>query len=309
MNMKKSKLLLSVVCGCSVLALSGCKKGPAGSSKNKKDVEAVFAVTAYKAVPSTLDDYLEFGGDVDAASSVAVMPDTAGKISQVNVKIGQHVERNQILAAVNTSRPGMVFADSPVRSPVAGTVTYFPGVIGTSVSQQSVIAKISSVNELEIQTAVPERFVSRVSLNQNANLSFNAYPGEVFSAHIKEISPVLDITSRTMNIKFAIDSPDPRIKIGMYAKIKLVTEHREDAIVVPYGTVVSRNGEDFVFVAKKDGDKMRASFTPVKVGIRVDNNQEIVQGVSKDDLVIVKGQTLLSDGALVNIVTVTNEEK
>lgn len=305
--MKKSKLILSAICGCAVIAFSGCQKD--GDAKNKKEVEAVFAVNAYKAIPTTLDDYLEFGGDVDAASSVAVMPDTAGKISQVHVKIGQKVEKNQVLAAVDASRPGMVFADSPVRSPVAGTVTYFPGVVGTSVSQSSIIAKISSTNQLEIQTAVPERFISRISMNQKANLTFNAYPGEVFSAHIKEISPVLDITSRTMNIKFSIDSHDPRIKIGMYAKINLVTEHKENTIVVPYGTVISRNGEDYVFIVEKDGDKTKAVLSPVKVGIRVDNYQEILQGVTKDDLVIVKGQTLLSDGSLVNIITVTNEEK
>ena len=48
---------------------------------------------------------------------------------------------------------------------------------------------------------------------------------------------------------------------------------------------------------------------PVKVGIRVDNYQEILQGVTRDDLVIVKGQTLLSDDALINVVSVVNDEK
>lgn len=55
--------------------------------------------------------------------------------------------------------------------------------------------------------------------------------------------------------------------------------------------------------------KSKAVLSPVKVGIRVDNYQEILQGVTNGDLVIVKGQTLLSDGSLVNVVSVTNEEK
>lgn len=303
--MKKTIVITSAFV-LAALSLTSCsKKGPV----QKGEVETVFAVNAYKVSPTNLDDYLEFGGDVDASSSVAVMPDTAGKISQLHVKVGQKVTKGQILAAVDASRPGMVYAASPVRSPVAGTVTYFPGVVGTSVTQSSVIAKISSTNNLEIETSVPERFVSRISMNQKAKLSFNAYPGETFDAHIKEISPVLDTSSRTMSIKLAIDKQDPKIKIGMYAKINLVTEHKENTIVVPYGTVISRNGEDFVFIVEKDGDKTKAVLSPVKVGIRVDNYQEILQGVTKDDLVIVKGQTLLSDGSLVNIITVTNEEK
>ena len=236
------------------------------------------------------------------------MPDTAGKISQIYVKVGQKVTRGQIICAVDASRPGMVFAASPVRAPVDGTVVYFPCVIGTSVAQSSVVAKIASTTKLEIETSVPERFVSRIEMNQKAQLSFNAYPGEVFEAHVSEISPVLDTSSRTMNIKLTVDKQDAKIKIGMYAKIHLVTEHKQDVTVLPYGTVISRNGENYVFVAEQDGDKTKAHMVPVKVGIRVDNYQEILQGVTRDDLVIVKGQTLLSDGSLINVVAVTNEQ-
>ncbi len=306
--MKKANLFLLLICGC-VLTLSSCDKNSKKDAKAKGDVEAVFAVNAYKVEPSTLDDYLEFGGDVDAASSVAVMPDTAGKISQVYVKVGQKVSKNQILASVDASRPGMVFAASPVRAPIAGTVTYFPGVVGTSVAQSSIIAKVSSTNKLEIETAVPERFVSRISLNQKALLSFNAYPGETFEAYISEVSPVLDTSSRTMNIKLSIKKQDPRIKIGMYAKIHLITEHKENIVVLPYDSVITREDQNYVFIVEQDGEKSKAVLSPVKVGIRVDNYQEILQGVTNGDLVIVKGQTLLSDGSLVNVVSVTNEEK
>lgn len=302
--MKKSRFII-VISTLALVLLVSCNGG--GRARNRGDVEAVFAVNAYKVSPTSLDDYLEFGGDVDASSSVAVMPDTAGKISQLYVKVGQRVNRDQILAAVDASRPGMVYAASPVRAPVAGTVTYFPAVVGTSVAQSSIIAKISSTNDLEIETSVPERFVSRISMNQKAKLSFNAYPGEEFEAHIKEISPVLDTSSRTMSIKLAIDNQDPRIKIGMYAKIHLVTEQKQNVCVLPYGTVISRNGEDYVFLIKDEGEKKIAVLTPVKVGIRVDNLQEIVEGISKDDIVITKGQTLLSDGSQVNVISVAEE--
>lgn len=306
--MKKANVIItSAVLIAAGLFATGCKKADGG--KGKGDVEAVFAVNAYQVSPTNLDNYLEFGGDVDASSSVAVMPDTAGKISQVHVKVGQKVAKGQILAAVDASRPGMVFAASPVRAPVAGTVTYFPGVVGTSVAQSSIIAKISSTNDLEIETSVPERFVSRISMNQKAKLSFNAYPGETFSAHIKEVSPVLDTSSRTMSIKLAVDNPDPRIKIGMYAKIHLVTDSKKNVCVLPYGTVITRKGETYVFTVAEEDGKTKAVLTPVKVGIRVDNLQEIEAGVIPGDIVITKGQTLLSDGSLVNVVSLDTENK
>ena len=145
-------------------------------------------------------------------------------------------------------------------------------------------------------------------MNQKAKHTFNAYPGETFDAHIKEISPVLDTSSRTMSIKLAIDKPDPRIKIGMYSKIHLVTNQKKNVCVLPYGAVITRKGETFVFVVKEEGDKKIAVLTPVRVGIRVDNLQEVEAGVIPGDVVITKGQTLLSDGSLVNVISVAENE-
>ena len=59
----------------------------------EEKVETVFAVNAFKAVPKTLDEYLEFGGNVQAASSVDIYPDAAsGKISKLYVRIGDKVK-------------------------------------------------------------------------------------------------------------------------------------------------------------------------------------------------------------------------
>ena len=111
-----------------------------------------------------------------------------------------------------------------------------------------------------------------------------------------------------MSIKLAIDKPDPRIKIGMYSKIHLVTNQKKNVCVLPYGAVITRKGETFVFVVKEEGDKKIAVLTPVRVGIRVDNLQEVEAGVIPGDVVITKGQTLLSDGSLVNVISVAENE-
>lgn len=299
---RATKALMILAAAVTVFGLAGC------GEKNEQEVEAVFAVNSYKVKESNLDDYLEFGGDVDAASSVAVMPDTAGKISRVMVNVGDRVTKGQILCYVDASRPGMIFVASPVRSPIAGTVTYFPGVIGTSVAQTSVIAKIANTTKLEITTAVPERFVSKISLKQKAQLTLSAYPGEKFSATVIEVSPVLDTSTRTMNIKLSVDDNDPRIKIGMFAKIHLVTEHKENVCVIPHGAIVKRNGENFVFKTKADGEDTRAVITPVVLGVRVDDVQEILEGVKAGDEIIIKGQSLLNDNSKIKVVSVVNND-
>ena len=43
---------------------------------------------------------------------------------------------------------------------------------------------------------------------------------------------------------------------------------------------------------------------PVKLGITIDDKTEVVDGLKTGQTVVAKGQTLLSDGAKVNIVSI-----
>lgn len=270
--------------------------------------EAVFAVTTIPATKGELHEYLQFSGDVTAKTSLDILPDAAGKIVEVKVKVGDRVEKNSIVALVDASRPGMTYEPGPVKSPISGTITAVNVVPGNMVSQQMSVAKVSKTETLQVTMNVPERFVSKIRAEQKAWLRFDAYPGEVFPARIEEISPVLDQTSRTMAVKLALTDPDPRIKAGMFARVKLITDTRTNIVKIPDSAVITRFGETFVFVAVP-GESTEAEkevFTvrkqPVKAGIRVDDKIEILSGLTAQDEVVVRGQTLLEDGSKVNVV-------
>lgn len=304
--MKKNKLILGgITLIVSALILSGCGKKSV-QNKNEEKPETIFAVNVYKAVPGTLDDYLTFGGNVQTASNVDIYPDVqSGKISKIFVKVGDKVKKDEILAEIDASRPGMDYKSSPVKAPVSGTITSFPYNVGTTASAQMSLGKISSTGKLEIRTNVAERFISKVSMRQKAELTFDAYPGEVFPAVLVEIDPVLDTTSRTLGIKLLQEPADSRLRAGMYARIKLITDSKQNALVIPNNVVITRNEQEIVYIVDPTTNKVKVS--PVKKGIRVDDKQEILMGVTPGDLVVVKGQALLNDGATVKIVKIVNE--
>lgn len=301
MKITSKSLKAIVVFSLAAAMFAGCKKD---SKTADSEVEALFAVNTYKTKTGNFDNYLEFGGDVEAVSSVAVLPDMAGKISQILVSVGQTVGKNQTIAYVDASLPGMHYSASPVRAPISGRITSFVPKIGTQVSQGSVIANIAQTDDLDIKVSIPERFVSRVENGQQATVSFDAYPGEEFGAKVVEVSPVLDTSSRTMNIKLHFVKRNEKIKVGMYGRVRLVTESKKDAIVVPSNAVVTREGEPYLFVVgSKDGEgHARVKLVAIMSGISVDNKTEILQGINAGDEVVVKGQNLLTDGANVNIV-------
>lgn len=282
----------------SAFVFFSCSKDEGTAVVPVESQETVFAVNTYVAAAENLDEYLEFGGDVVAASSVDVMPDTSGKIANIRVRVGDYVEKNQILAYVDPSRPGMTYESSPIRAPVAGTVTAFPVSVGSMVAPSVSIAKISNTKNLEINISVAERFVSRIAVGQPALLTFDSYPGEVFTAKVAEVNPVLDTTSRSMGVKLVLDPPDNRIKIGMYCRVKLITESKAGVVAIPREAIVNRSGQESVFVV--NGNTVENC--PISVGITVDNMVEVVSGLSAGNEVVVSGQTLLDSGSKVNVI-------
>lgn len=288
-----------ITAAASFAGCSGKDSGKDSKKEAKEEPKTVFAVSTIEAVRGELKDYLEFGGDVSAKTNIDVLPDAAGRVVELSVSVGSYVAKDQIVAMIDPSRPGMNYAQSPVKAPISGTVTAVNVVVGSMVSQQVPLARISKTDTLQISMNVPERFVSKIKMRQTAMLRFDAYPGEFFEAVIVEISPVLDQTSRTMGVKLAFASPDPRIKAGMFARVKLITDTRSNIVKIPEAAIVSRFGEQFVFVV--DGDAVRKQ--PVKAGIRVDDKIEILEGLSGGDEIVVRGQTLLEDGSEVNVVS------
>lgn len=282
----------------SAFVFFSCSKDEGTAVVPVESQETVFAVNTYVAAAENLDEYLEFGGDVVAASSVDVMPDTSGKIANIRVRVGDYVEKNQILAYVDPSRPGMTYESSPIRAPVAGTITSFPVSVGSMVAPSVSIAKISNTKNLEINISVAERFVSRIEVGQPALLTFDSYPGEVFTAKVAEVNPVLDTTSRSMGVKLVLDPPDDRIKIGMYCRVKLITESKSGVVAIPRESIVNRSGQESVFVVNGNTVENR----PISVGITVDNMVEVVSGLTAGNEVVVSGQTLLDSGSKVNVI-------
>ncbi len=188
------------------------------------------------------------------------MPIPPANSIRLHVSVGSAVRKDQVIAEVDPSRPGMNFVPSPVKSPIAGTVISIPPSIGATIAQGVPVARVGRTDNLEIRTEVSERFISKMQVGLNALVRFAAYPGQTFPAKVTELSPVVDPVTRTMEVKLALVNPDPRIKSGMFAEVKIITERKEGVVKIPADAMVERFGVHYVFVTKEDGTaEMRKS--------------------------------------------------
>ena len=265
--------------------------------------QTVFAVNVTPAIEGEIKDYIEINGEIETIATIDVFPETNGELTELFVGVGDTVSRDQIIAEVDPSRPGQNFVASPVRAPIAGTVVSVPGRVGQTVSMSTPVMRISRTNELEVVTYVAERFISKIRQGLNGVVRLDAYPDERFTATVTELSPVVDPATRTLEVKLRFDRPDSRIKAGMFAAVRIITEEKEGIVKIPADCLVTRFGDTFVFVVNDQGVAEQRDVTP---GIEVDNKLEIVSGLEPEERVVYQGQSLLEDQARVRVIdTVT----
>jgi len=279
------------------------QSAPGNQNGGSVPTTQVFAVNIIPAGKGQIRDYLSLSGDIIASSTVDTYSDAAGKVSKLYVNVGSRVRKDDPIAEVDPSRPGMEFVTSVVRAPVSGTIVALPAQVGMTISQAVPLARIAGGTGLEIRLYVAERFISKIAINQACEVTLDAYPGEVFRGSITEISPTVDTTSRTMEIRVGVTNTGSRLKSGMFAKVRVVTETKDDIVKIPVSALINRFGEQFVFVAdSSDPAAPVARRRTVVQGIVIDGVLEVVQGLASGEEVVVRGQTLLDDGSRINII-------
>ncbi len=246
---------------------------------------------------SDLENRIKLSGEVYATGRVNVMPDVGGLLTKILVSPGDSVSYNQIVAYVDSSRPGVSYAASPVRSKVSGTITAVPAVAGNQVSVQSVIAVVGNLDRLEVETRVPETYLSYLRPGMKGRVTSRSYPDSPQEATVTELSPVVDARSRTVLVTLVPESHSI-LRPGQAVTVDLVLENHENAVSVPSSSLTERSGGQGVFVVENG----KASWRGVGVGTKIDGVVEVTSGLSGGEDVVVAGIEELSDGDLVRIV-------
>jgi multidrug efflux pump subunit AcrA (membrane-fusion protein) len=108
-----------------------------------------------------------------------------------------------------------------------------------------------------------------------------------------------------MEVRVNVDNPGSKLKAGMFAKVRIITETKNNIVKIPATALAQRFGESYVFVVEVDptDPAFRIAKRQIVVpGINIDGVLEIQQGLEPDDEVVIRGQTLVEDGARINVI-------
>ena len=116
--------------------------------------------------------------------------------------------------------------------------------------------------------------------------------GKNYKGKITKSSQAVDLSTRTMAVEVEIVNPDASLKPGMFSTIVFITDKKKDAAMIPDQVVISDEEGSFVYIINPDTSVTKKY---VKTGMKMDNNIEILSGISKNDKIVVVGQTLVKD--------------
>jgi RND family efflux transporter MFP subunit len=186
--------------------------------------------------------------------------------------------------------------EATVKAPIDGIVSTVPSPVGSTTSTASPIVTLVS-KEVEVVIPIEETHLSDVKSGSRAILNVAAYPGEDIPGVVASVAPTVDPRSRTAQVRVEPTTQDGRLKPGMFAQVRIVTQDVQGVITVPKEAVVQRNGQNVVFTVNNGLAKQ----VPVEVGASDDKNVEIKSGVDQGVPVIITGLATLRDGDPVTV--------
>ncbi|MDH5642494.1 MAG: efflux RND transporter periplasmic adaptor subunit, partial [Nitrospira sp.] len=179
----------------------------------------------------------------------------------------------------------------PIVAPFAGRVIGRKLTRGEVVETTDNLFVIADLSEVWVLANIPEKDIPfvpalRPSGGMQADVRFNAYPGEVFKGRITYVGDVLDPSTRTMQLRLVLPNSDGRLKPEMFASVRLYSEAQPDRLAVPEAALQRDQGRIFVFVQRKPNEY---EVRDVQVGESNGTHTSIVAGLTEGESVVTQG--------------------
>jgi RND family efflux transporter MFP subunit len=174
-------------------------------------------------------------------------------------------------------------------APITGFVIARKVSHGERIEPDTSLLDIADLSRIWVIASVYEYELPFVKVGQKATMTLAYVPGKSFQGRVTLVYPVLDATTRTAQVRLEFDNSDLTLKPEMYAHVELEGD-LGPRLSVPDSAVISTGTRDIVFVRQADG-----SFVPreVKVGLRLPDSFEILDGLAEGESVVVSGNFLI----------------
>jgi membrane fusion protein, heavy metal efflux system len=239
------------------------------------------------ASPAVLRDSLLLNGVIqpNQESLVQVTPRFPGIVREVRKRIGDHVEKGDVLAVVESNQS---LTSYDLKASLAGTVIDRQTTLGEYVSEQKPAFVIADLSTVWIDFSIYRRDLGRVHVGDQV-LVDPADGRPPIDAKITYLSPVGSSETQSALARAIVANPDQRLRPGLFVTGRLTMSERKVAVAVKSSALQTIENRTVVFV--RSDDKFEAR--DVEIGERDPQFVEITFGVLEGDVYAARNSFIL----------------
>jgi membrane fusion protein (multidrug efflux system) len=252
----------------------------------------------------TLDDSIYRAQLDDAAAKLRLAEQTNKRTSALftnKYATAQSADESASNLAVNTAAVELArvqLEKAHIVAPFSGIVGLRRVSVGEYITAGQALVNLEAIDPVKADFRVPEKFLPAIRVGQTIRIKVDAFPEDSFEGKVYAIDPRLDIAGRSLLVRAVVPNGDQRLRPGLFARVTVLLQLKEDALSVPEQAIVPQGDSQFVFKIV-DG---KVHLTKVVTGTRRDGRVEIVEGLAPGDQVVTAGQLKIRDGTAVSVV-------
>lgn len=217
-------------------------------------------------------------------------------------RVGTVATRDEAVAELETARAeaGLARArleKTEIRAPFSGVLGLRKVSVGEYVAPGQELVNLENMRPIKVDFQIAERYLRRLRSGQPVEVVVDSLPEQTFQGKVMAIDPKVDPESRSIAVRAEVPNPDRVLRPGQFARVRLIVDRRDDALVIPEQALVPQGDDNFVFKVLDGPEGRTAVMTKVVVGRRMAGDAEITDGLQPGDVVVTGGHQKIRDGA------------
>ncbi|HQU71082.1 MAG: efflux RND transporter periplasmic adaptor subunit [Calditrichaeota bacterium] len=208
-------------------------------------------------------------------------------------------ERTLMDAKFNVDNAQLQLAKLRLSAPFDGTLAELPFFSpGTEIATGAELAQVVVYEKLVAEVNFPAGELNRITPGQMVRVTQYSQPEDTLQGRITQVSPALDPETRSFRALVDIDNPNGIFRPGMFARLNVVVDSRENTIVIPREIILARREGPTVYIV----DNGAASRRVLTLGLENPYFVEVESGLKEGDRVVTKGFETLRNRSRVKVV-------
>lgn len=213
--------------------------------------------------------------------------------------------RDESLAAYRAAQAELALAEArlakaTIAAPFSGRVGIRAVSVGAYVNPGDRFVYLADIDTIKVDFRVPALALPNVRVGQTIQVTVDALPGRTINGEVYVVDPIVDANGRAIRLRARIPNSDGTLSPGLFARVQIVVDKRDNAVLVPESAVFADDQSQFVY-RLVDG---RAVLTEIELGQRRPGEVEVRQGLARDAVVITAGHQQIRDGSHVTVAKV-----